>query len=167
MPSKFFANILADESSKATKGSKTPVKRGKVEYSVITGDRRKYASEHTVSEITFSVSQGALNAPVAVSAMSKIAEYLDIDDIGAVDNILASFGFGKTPKTKREAGTTEIKYTDDSEVVGAKYRSGRTDIGIRTTSGKFTNATTLRSLLQILVKKYIPEDMASASAPVS
>ena len=35
--------------------------------------------------------------------------------------------FGKTPKTKREAGTTEIKYTDDPEVVGAKYRSGRTD----------------------------------------
>ena len=166
MPSKFFADILEKESSKATKGSKLPVKRGKVEYSVITGDRRKYASEHTVSEVTFSVSQGALDAPVAVSAMSKIAEYLDIDDIGAVDNILASFGFGKVPKTKREAGTTEIKYTEDPEVVGAKYRSGRTDIGIQTTSGKFTNATNLRSLLQILVRKYILEDMTRASAPL-
>lgn len=166
MPSQFFANILAEESAKATKGSKLPVKRGKVEYSVVTGDRRKYASEHTVSEVTFSVSQGALNAPVAVSAMNKIAEYLDIDDIGAVDNILASFGFGKEPKTKREAGTTEIKYTYDPEVVGSKYRSGRTDIGIQTTSGKFTSATNLRSLLQILVKKYILEDMTRDSAPL-
>lgn len=166
MSSKFFANILAQEADKGAKTSKGDTKRGKVEYSVITGDRRKYTSEHTVSEITFSVSQGALDAPVAVSAMSKIAEYLDIEDIGAVDNILASFGFGKTPKTKREVGTTEIKYTDDPEVVGSKYRSGRTDIGIRTTSGKFTNATNLRSLLQILVKKYILEDMTRTSAPL-
>lgn len=164
MASEFFAQILSQEADKATKGSKNNTKKGKVEYTVVTGDRRKFASEHTVSEISFTVSQGALSAPVAVSAMSKIAEYLDIDDIGAVDNILASFGFGKEPKTKRTAGSTTIKYTDDPDVVGTKYRAGRTDIGIQTTSGKFTNATTLRSLLQILVKKYILEDMTGASA---
>ena len=166
MASEFFAKILAQEADKAVKTNKGDVKRGKVEYSVITGDRRKYASEHTISEVSFTVSQGALDAPVAVSAMSKIAEYLDIDDIGAVDNILASFGFGKEPKTKRSSGSTTIKYTEDPDVVGAKYRSGRTDIGIQTTSGKFTNATTLRSLLQILVKKYILEDMTRLVAPL-
>lgn len=166
MASKVFAQILAQEADKATKGSKNTTKKGKVEYTVVTGDRRKFASEHTVSEISFTVSQGALSAPVAVSAMSKIAEYLDIDDIGAVDYILASFGFGKEPKTKREAGSTTIKYTEDPDVVGAKYRSGRTDVGIQTTSGKFTNATNLRSLLQILVKKYILEDMTRGDAPL-
>ena len=164
MASEFFGRLVAQEADKATKGKGALIKKGKVEYTVVTGDRRKFASEHTVSEISFVVTQGALNAPVAVSAMSKVAEYLDVDDIGAVDSILASFGFGKEPKTKREAGSTTIKYTEDPDVVGAKYRSGRTDIGIQTTSGRFSNATNLRSLLQILVKKYILEDMTRANA---
>lgn len=167
MPSNFFAEIIQKELERTgRKDTNSTKKRGKAEFSVITGDRRKYASEHTLAELTFSVTEGSLKAPVAVSAMSVISKYLDVEELGVVDNILASFGFGKEPKTKRDAGSINIIYTEDSEKVGAKYQSGRKDIGIQTTSGKYTSATNLRNLLQILTTKYVLEDMTRANAPL-
>lgn len=166
MASKFFAEIIQQEIARTGRTDRLPQKRGHAEFSIVTGDRRKYASEHTITELSFSVTEGAIKAPVAVSAMSVIAKYLDVEELGVVDNILASFGFGKEPKTKREAGSVNIVYTEDPDKVGAKYRSGRTDIGIQTTSGKYISVTNLRSLLQILTTKYILEDMTRSNAPL-
>ena len=166
MASKFFAEIIQQEIERTGRADRVPQKRGKAEFSIVTGDRRKYASEHTITELSFSVTEGAIKAPVAVSAMSVISKYLDVEELGVVDNILASFGFGKEPRTKREAGSVNIVYAEDPEKVGAKYRAGRTDIGIQTTSGKYTSAVNLRSLLQILTTKYILEDMTRSNAPL-
>lgn len=166
MSSAFFAELIQKELERTGRASGLPKKKGKAEFSVVLGDRRKYASEHTIAELTFEVTEGSIKTPAAVSAMSVISKYLDVEELGVVDNILASFGFGKEPKTKRTSGSVNIIYTEDPEKVGKQYRSGRTDIGIQTTSGKFTSASMLRNLLQILTTKYILEDMARANAPL-
>lgn len=166
MASTFFAELIQKELERTGKQSSLPQKRGKAEFSIVTGDRRKFASEHTISELTFEVTEGNMKTPAAISAMVVISKYLDVEELGVVDNILASFGFGKEPKTKRTSGSIDIKYTEDAEKVGVKYRSGRTDIGIQTTSGKFASVSMLRNLLQILTTKYILEDMTRASAPL-
>lgn len=166
MPSDYFTQVVNAEATKQGKADNLPLRKGKATFSLITGDRREKPSEHTISELTFTVTEGALRGKVAVSAMETIARYLDVEEIGAVDNILASFGFGKVPKTTRRAGSTTVVYTEDEDVVGAKYRSGRKDIGIQTTSGKYISSTSLRSLLQILTIKYILDDMTDPNAPL-
>ena len=166
MASAFFAELVKKELQRTGKTKDETLKKGKAQFTVVTGDRRKFASEHTISELTFEVTEGAIKAPVAVSAMATISKYLDVEELGVVDNILASFGFGKEPKTKREASSVNIVYATDPEKVGAKYQSGRTDIGIQTTSGKYSSATNLRNLLQILTTKYVLEDMGRGNAPL-
>jgi len=166
MASNFFTELINKEVGRTGKAEGDILKKGKATFTLVTGDRRAYQSEHTVSELTFVMQQGALSSKVAISAMDQISKYLDVEELGVVDNILASFGFGKTPKTVRQAGTTSVLYTEDPDKVGAKYRSGRTDIGIQTVSGRYISATNLRSILQVLTLKYILDDMTSADAPL-
>lgn len=142
-----------DDRSKRSKASSQ-----KITYNVLLDDTR---DEDNVAQISFKLSKPIPEKDMqdrGKGVLRYVAESLQHRDLGVVENILSQYGLAKKVGKKRSRGTVQVHLGD--------FEEGGRAVGIQSTKGKLLSQVNLKSLLEVLGKNYLIQDMKRPNAPL-
>lgn len=135
--------------------------RDTVNYTVETDDRRPFGGGG-IATVSFRLSKPVPEeelGPRERNILQAVADGLDTSSLGIVDSILARYGLAESVGRRRTRGRVNVHLgQSDEEDLGTG--------AINTRRGRFISNTNLQSLLEIIAKNYLIQDMRRPNAPL-
>lgn len=152
-----FMEQLIRESLDDMENQNEPRNMDRVTYTITTDDRRV---EQNVAQAVFRLSKPVPAeelGPKGRNVLQHVSEFLDARRLGIADALLAQYGLQDRVGRKRTRGNVAVR-------LGTRSDEDLGSAAINSRSGRFISNTNLRSILELVAKNYLIQDMRRPSA---